>query len=78
MWTQNPISTTEIIFVSLSLFFYFAPALIAVWRNHRNGMSIFLTNLFFGWTVLGWLIALIWSASANDSAHDATTRGSSR
>ena len=26
--------------------------------------AIFLVNLFFGWTGLGWLIALIWSATA--------------
>jgi hypothetical protein len=24
-----------------------------------------LTNLFFGWSILGWLVALIWSFSDN-------------
>jgi len=63
MLAQNPI--IQFIFITLLLFAYFTPALIAFSRNHKNGTSIFLTNLFFGWTFLGWAVALIWSASAN-------------
>ena len=38
---------------------YFLPALIAALRRHHNQNAIFLTNLFFGWTVIGWVVALI-------------------
>src|ERR1700754_99450 len=41
--------------------FYFLPAVIACKRSARYGSSIFLVNLFFGWTVLGWIAALIWA-----------------
>lgn len=44
---------------------YFLPTAIAYRRNHANFAPIFLTNIFFGWSVLGWIIALIWSFSSN-------------
>lgn len=43
---------------------YFLPTLIALLRGHHNGFAIFLTNLLFGWTIIGWLITLIWSTTA--------------
>jgi len=42
---------------------YFIPALNAKVPHHRNSDCILLTNLFFGWTAIGWLVALIWLAS---------------
>lgn len=44
--------------------FYFPPTIVAWIRQHPNRVSIFLLNLLLGWTVIGWFIALIWSASA--------------
>ncbi|MGF6127271.1 putative membrane protein [Pseudomonas frederiksbergensis] len=43
---------------------YFLPTLVAYRRYHPNGTSIAILNLFLGWTFIGWLAALIWSASA--------------
>ena len=43
---------------------YFIPSLIALLRGHHNTFAIFLTNLIFGWTVIGWFITLIWSVTA--------------
>lgn len=43
---------------------YFLPLIVAWLRGHHNKASIFLLNLFLGWTVIGWIVALIWSASA--------------
>ena len=40
---------------------YFLPSLIAFSREHRNGLGVLLVNLFFGWTLIGWAGALIWS-----------------
>lgn len=42
---------------------YFLPGYIASHRKHNNVMPIFLTNGFFGWTGIGWLVCLIWSVS---------------
>ena len=47
---------------------YFLPAMIAISRSHLNTTSIILTNLLFGWTVIGWIIALIWAFTDSGSA----------
>jgi Superinfection immunity protein len=48
----------------VGLLLYFIPSLIALLRGHHNTFAIFLTNLIFGWTVIGWFITLIWSVTA--------------
>ncbi len=40
---------------------YFIPIWIANWRHTRYRGTIFLTNLFFAWTVVGWIAVLIWA-----------------
>lgn len=50
--------------VVLALTVYFLPAIIGMVRRHVNAVPVFLTNLYFGWTVVGWIVALIWSLSA--------------
>ncbi len=40
---------------------YFVPTIIAALRQHKSIMAIGLVNFLFGWTILGWLFALIWS-----------------
>lgn len=52
--------------VILGLLMMFLPTLIALVRSHHNAFAIFLTNLLLGWTVIGWLIALIWSTTARE------------
>lgn len=43
---------------------HFLPTIIALARGHHNGFAIFLTNLLLGWTVIGWVVAFIWSCTA--------------
>lgn len=50
--------------ICILVFLYFLPSINASTREHRNKDMITLTNLFFGWTIIGWIIALIWSFSA--------------
>lgn len=46
---------------------YFVPAVNAYSKRHRSRAMIAVVNLFFGWTILGWLVCLAWSAgSARD------------
>lgn len=40
---------------------YFVPTIVAEARRHHNRMAILVVNLFFGWTLLGWVICLAWS-----------------
>ena len=37
------------------------PTFIAISRHHKNMMGIFLVTTLLGWTVVGWLVALILS-----------------
>jgi hypothetical protein len=48
--------------IALGVLFYFLPSLIAATRDARYGGQMFLLNLVFGWTILGWLAVLIWAA----------------
>lgn len=45
---------------------HFLPTIIAMLRGHHNAFAIFLTNLLLGWTVIGWIIAFIWSFTASE------------
>jgi hypothetical protein len=42
---------------------YLLPWLIALCRGHHNATAIFVLNLFLGWTLLGWIGALVWSCT---------------
>ena len=41
---------------------YFLPTIIALIKSKRDTLAIFLLNFFLGWTVIGWMVALIWAA----------------
>jgi hypothetical protein len=60
MQMQN-FTILELLLVVLIFVFYFLPTLIAFLRQHKNKLAVFLLNLFLGWTVLGWVISLVWS-----------------
>jgi Superinfection immunity protein len=51
-------------FIVGSIVLYFCPTIIAISRSHTNKTSIIVLNLFLGWTVLGWVGALVWAYSA--------------
>ena len=42
---------------------YLTPVLIAVFRKHRFTTAIGLINFFLGWTVVGWLAAVVWAVN---------------
>lgn len=42
-------------------FVYFIPAIVAFGRGHHNRWPIAILNLFLGGTLIGWVIALVWS-----------------
>ena len=47
------------------IIFYFVPAVVALMRSHNNTLAITALNLLLGWTFLGWVVALVWSLTAN-------------
>jgi hypothetical protein len=51
-----------VILLAIIFVFYFLPTLICCGRkNCRCGTAIFALNLLLGWTLLGWVVALVWS-----------------
>lgn len=55
------IGVAAVFFVLLMLALYFLPTIIAVSRKHQSAGAIIALNILLGWTVLGWIGALIWS-----------------
>ncbi len=41
---------------------YFLPYANALCMKNKNSGAILVLNLFLGWTFIGWVIALVWSA----------------
>ncbi len=58
--------TVELIL--LVLLIYFLPSIIASLRGHPNQMSVIVVNLFLGWTLVGWVVALAMSVSGFNKA----------
>ena len=52
-------------FFGFGFLMYFLPSIIAFGRHKRDTGSIVLLNFFLGWTMIGWVIALVW-ATKND------------
>jgi hypothetical protein len=45
----------------LGAFSYFLPAWIAQAKNRRDADFILALNMLLGWTMIGWLAALVWA-----------------
>lgn len=54
-----------LIYAALIFTAYFAPTILAP-RGRRG--SVFTINLFFGWTLVGWVIALFIAMRARENA----------
>jgi hypothetical protein len=42
---------------------YFVPTIAAMSSKSSSFQAIFILNLFFGWSGIGWLVALAWAVS---------------
>lgn len=56
----------ELLLIAASVAIYFLPNWIASGRNHPNKNSIFVLNLILGWTLVGWVVALVWAFTKLD------------
>ena len=52
-------------FFGLGFVMYFLPAIIAFARSKRDATAILLLNLFLGWSVIGWVVALVWAVKTD-------------
>ena len=54
----------------LALLIYFLPWIVAHSRHHRQLNSIVVLNTFLGWTLIGWVAALIWALTTDVEKRD--------
>lgn len=47
--------------ITAGICFYFLPTMVAAHNDKRNSAAIFMLNIFAGWTIVGWIGALVWS-----------------
>ena len=47
--------------ITLLTLFYLFPTAVAVYRGRANTGAIFALNLFLGWSLFGWVLALVWA-----------------
>lgn len=47
--------------ILILLVVYFLPTGLAYSRKHKNADAIMLLNLFLGWLLIPWVIALVWA-----------------
>ena len=57
----SAVANTFIIFLAIGAVLYFVPTVIAIVRGHGSWAAIAVLNVLLGWTVICWIIALIWS-----------------
>ena len=74
-YTYNPSDTNNassnilggsillVVFIVLGGAMYFTPSIVGTYRGHKSIAGIVILNLFLGWTLIGWVAALIWSAT---------------
>ena len=48
-------------FFGFGFVMYFLPSIIALGRSKRDIGGIILLNFFLGWTMIGWVVALVWA-----------------
>jgi hypothetical protein len=52
-------------FIGFGFVMYFLPSIIALARNKRDITAILLLNVLLGWTVIGWVVALVWAVKTD-------------
>ncbi|WP_395611627.1 superinfection immunity protein [Allosphingosinicella sp.] len=62
--TGTPAVVAMAVFFPAAATLYFAPAIVAQERRHKNALAIGILNLFGGWTVVGWVGAIVWAYTA--------------
>lgn len=54
-----------ILALGLLLALHFLPGIIASVRHHPQALPIWVLNTLLGWTVIGWIGALVWSLTTS-------------
>jgi hypothetical protein len=52
-------------FFGFGFVMYFLPSIVAFARSKRDTAAIVLLNFFLGWTLIGWVVALVWAVKTD-------------
>jgi len=55
--------TAMLFLIATLISFVMIPGAVAHDRGHHNEKAIWIMAVLFGWTILGWGIALIWACT---------------
>jgi hypothetical protein len=72
---ENPIKGQMmlVVYFVVGLVVYFLPSVVG--DQKRNRWAIFTLNLLLGWTILGWIGALVWALCAEPSVKPVLSHG---
>lgn len=56
------------VFACILFVVYLLPAAVASARRHVNRHAILALNALLGWTLIGWVIALVWALTSSTEA----------
>jgi hypothetical protein len=60
--------------ILIALVVHFIPAIIGYQRGVTHAGALLLVNLLIGWTLIGWVVCLIWAIFARTQAEDDRAR----
>jgi hypothetical protein len=55
---------------ALAFWLYLGPAYVAHRRRHPQRQAILVLNLLAGWTLIAWVVAMVWACTAVDQPED--------
>jgi len=61
MAPQAILSVLSILIELVMIVLYFLPTMIAYIRGRHNKITIMVLNLCIGWSVIGWIVSLVWA-----------------
>lgn len=54
-----------VLIFAISIALYFLPVIVAQSRRHKNLDAIVVLDVLLGWTLVGWVITLVWAFTSN-------------
>ena len=74
MYTAHYQRTAQVALIAGLALLYLLPALVAYINRRKHAGAIMLLNLSFGWTFLGWVLALLLACMPDNVAQASTPK----
>jgi hypothetical protein len=68
------IRMSSILILIVCVLLYFAPSVVGMKKQNRS--AIFALNFFLGWTLVGWVVALVWALTTEAKPVQFVVQGS--